>query len=213
MDDYLEENPIIIGLQIFIFVFLVIAFIALSWNCYNNTRIRAVYKATLPDHLPYLKNPQIPTLSDQVVNNDSTSTKKATNMFMRKRNEDSNKKKNYLPPGLAQYSTKSSVSTNEEIIKNSNSIFSQLQENTQTKEKVEIESALTQPKGIRTSDIFRSIQTDGAKRVQDEKEKAKKKKKEEEDKKKQLELEKQKEEKTDTSKPASKFNFNFSNKK
>lgn len=199
INDPLEENPIIIGIQIFIFVFLVITSIALTWICFNNSRIRAAYAANLPNHLPYLKYPA-EILDEQNNKDELLTTQDSIEIKHRtKYHDDPERTKNYLPASLTPHGTKSSISPDEKINKISDDIFSKMLEDEiksleeKEKEKAEKESLAKETTQSRVSQffsIFNPIQSEGEKRLSEQKEKSKQKKKEEEDKRKQREIEK-----------------------
>lgn len=216
--DIFEENPIIIGLQIFIFVFLVIAFFALCYIYYSNMRIRAAFKADLPNHLEFFRNSQIQFLKSQDESGSTSTTLSTSKKSQSKRKTSQKKYRNFLA-SMTPHGTKISISPSPDIYKVSNEISTKLfaddslDKNENAKKDTTKE--FSQPKS--KSDLLSKVQAEGETRVKEEKEKAQKLKKDEEEKKRQLELEKEEAEKAEQEKAEKpeqpkKFSFGGFNK-
>lgn len=209
--DIFEENPIIIGLQIFIFVFLVIAFFALCYIYYSNMRIRAAFKADLPNHLEFFRNSQIQFLKGQDESESTFGTQSTSKKSQSKGKTSQNKYRNILPPSMTPYGTKISTSPNSDIYMISNEISNKLiaEESLDKNEndKKDTTKEFSKPKS--KSDLLLKVQTEGETRVKEEKEKAQKLKKDEEEKKRQLELEKEEAEQEKAEKPEQTKKFSF----
>ena len=210
------ESAIIGGLQILIFIFLVLAIIAFVWIGISNSRIRAVFRANLPNHLDLLRNRSQSQIERQLETSTDNDNKANVTSPSQRREfpEHRQRRKNFLPPSLTPYATKNTQSQSEDIIKTSHEIQKSIhQDKDENSDEGEVhEKPSNAPRTV--PDLFKKIQQEGEKLAEEakkqEKERKAKEKEERERKQKEMEeKEKVEEEKEENKGTSSLFNFSF----